>query len=150
MTVFQMLSNLLISVAILCLGFWLTGFESVFAKIGGWILFLFGSFTVLGALAWFIGSWRGHQIQQRNPDLAPAIDRTIQREGLSQEEVDTDGKQIPPPQSSGATWEQAREEFKAEVKRLIELHPEMLVGETFDIAVETIKKRHPQFDNKNR
>lgn len=138
-----MLSNLIISVGILCLGFWLKGFDSIFAKIGGWILFVFGCLAVLQAVKWFFGATKGNQLRRDNPELAAAVDRALQGEHSSH------GNQAGP-NSSGATYEQATEEFKVELDRLAREHPDKYMGELTKMAAEIIKKRHPQFDAENQ
>lgn len=60
-----MLSNLLISIAILCLGFWLKGLDSIIAKIAGWPLFVFGVLATSHALKFFYRAFKGKQMLKK-------------------------------------------------------------------------------------
>ncbi len=153
MTPIQMLSNLIISFAIACLGIWLVTFDSILAMTGGWILATFGILGVVQAIKWFISAWRGFQLQKRDPEFAAAIDRSLRQERLSEEDLSVLDSRIRQPksfQTSGASWEQAQEDWKAELERLTKLYPKTKMGVISKMASEFIKKKHPQFDANNQ
>lgn len=117
MTLLSLSINLLVSLAITCLGFWLKGFDSILPTIAGWILFLFGGLGVIQAIRLFLSG-------ARNPQ--PSI------------------------LTSGASYEQAMEDFKAEVDRFATAHPDYKMDVIMDMAATSIKERHPQFDTTKR
>lgn len=153
MTPLQMLTNLIISFAIACLGLWLKSYDSILAKAGGWVLAVFGILGVVHAAKWFIGVWRGSRLQMFDPEFADAIDRAIHQGAISEEDENIISSRVQKPksfQSSGASWEDLQEDWKAEVDRLCKTHPEKKMKETFAMASEYVKKKHPQFDAKNQ
>jgi hypothetical protein len=77
----QMFFNLLISIAVACVGYWLQGQGHILTTIAGWILAFIGVLGVFGALKYFFRTYPGYKLYKNDPEQFSEIESRMKAAG---------------------------------------------------------------------